>query len=65
MMNVYISFEKLDGFTPDDMRKGKIKPGYENFNVHMIFYINMDGKFNRKAILVADGHTKAPPSSIT
>ena len=42
------------------MRKGKIKPGYEHVNVHMIFYIKMDRNFTRKAILVADGYTTAP-----
>ena len=47
------------------MRTGNIKPGYEHFNGHMIFDINMDGIFTRKSILVADGHTIAPPSSIT
>ena len=31
----------------------------------MIFDINMDGKFIIKKILVANGHTTAPPSSIT
>ena len=31
----------------------------------MIFDINMDGKFTRKAILVADGHTIEPSSSMT
>ena len=31
----------------------------------MIFDINMDGKFTRKAILVADVHTTALTSSIT
>ena len=61
MTNVRISFEKLDSVTPDEMRKGNIYPGYEHVNVHMIFYINMDGKFTREAILVADGHTTAPP----
>ena len=40
-------------------------PGYENVNFHIIFDINMDVKFTRKEILVADGHTTAPPSSIT
>ena len=43
IMNVCIAFEKLDGLTPNEMRKGKIKPGYEHINVHMIFDINMDG----------------------
>ena len=47
------------------MSKGKIRPGYEHANVHMIFDIEMDGKFTRKSILVTDSHTKAPPSSIT
>ena len=47
------------------MKKGDIKPGYEHVNVHMIFDINMDGKFTRKSILVADGHITAFPSSIT
>ena len=65
MMNVRIAFEKLDGITPDKIRKGKIKPGYKNVNMHMIFDINMDGKFTRKARLVADGHTTEPPSLIT
>ena len=32
--------------------------------MHMIFDINMDGNFTRKARLVADGHTTAPLSSI-
>ena len=47
------------------MREGKIKPGHEHVNVHMIFDIKMYGKFTIKARLVADSHTTAPPSSIT
>ena len=47
------------------MSKRKIKPGREHVNVHMIFDIKINGKFTRKAILVADGHITAPPSSIT
>ena len=31
--NVCIPFGKLDGVTPDDTRKGKIRPGYEHVNV--------------------------------
>ena len=65
MTNVCIAFEKLDGVTPDEMIKGKIKPGYEHFNVHIISDIKMDGKFTRKSRLVAKSHTTAPPSSIT
>ena len=65
MTNVGITFDNIDGVTPGDMRKGEINPGYEHVNVHIIFDIKMDGKFIRKARLVADGHTTAPPSSIT
>ena len=65
MTNVRITIVKLDDITPYEIRKGKIKPGYEHVNVHMIFDSNMDGKFNRKAIFVADGHTTTLPSSIT
>ena len=65
MTNVRIASEKLDGVSPDEMRKGGIKPEYEHVNMHMIFDIKMDGKFTRKEILVADGRTTAPQSSIT
>ena len=44
------------------MRKGRIMTGYEHVNVHMIFDINMDGKFTRKSRLLAGVHTTAPPS---
>ena len=47
------------------MRKWNINPGYEHVNVHMIYDIKMDGRFTRKSILVADGYTTSPPSSIT
>ena len=62
MANVRISLEKLDGVTPNDTNKGEIRPIYDHINVHMVFYINMDGKFTRKVILVTDGHTIAPKS---
>ena len=65
MTNVRIAFEKFEGVTPDDTMKGKIKPGYEHVNVHMIFDIKMDGKFTRKARLVDNGHTTLLASSIT
>ena len=62
MTSVRILFEKLDGVTPDEMRKGDINPGYEHVNVQIIFDIKMDGNFTRKARLVAKDHTTAPPS---
>ena len=61
MENVHIVFKKIDNVTPNEMRKGKIRPVYELVNVHMIFDIKMDGKFTKKSILVADGHTTMPP----
>ena len=65
MMNVRIAFDKLEGVSIEDMKSGKVKPGYKYCGLHMIFDIKMDGKFTRKARLVADGHKTAAPSSIT
>ena len=65
MTNVHIAFEYIDGVAPYETRKGKINQGYEHVIVHMIFDINMDGKFTSKAGLVADIHKTAPPSLIT
>ena len=62
MANAQVKFEKIGGVTPNETRKGKIRPGYENINVHMIFDIKVDGKFTRKIRLVADGPTTSPPS---
>ena len=47
------------------MRTSKVKPGYSFCSTHMIFDIKMDGKFTRKARLVADGHKTEAPSSLT
>ena len=47
------------------MKSGKVKPGFKYCGTHMIFDVRMDGKFTRKARLVADGHTTKAPSSIT
>ena len=64
-MNICIAFDKLDGVTPDKIRKGNIKPGYEHVSVHMIFDINMDGNFTRKSRLMDGSHTTSPQSPIT
>ena len=61
MTNVRISFDNLDGVTPNNISKGGINSGCEHVNMHMIFDKKMDGKFTRKEKLVADGHTTAPP----
>ena len=64
-MNVKVTFEKLDGASEGDMKHGKVKPGYKFCGTCMIFDIKMDGKFTRKARLVANGHTTDAPSCIT
>ena len=63
MANVRIASDKLDGVTPDEMGRRKIRPGYEHANVHMVFEINVDDRFTTNSRLMADGHTTAPPSS--
>ena len=65
MANVRIAFEKLEGVNEEQMRSGKLKPGFKFCDTHMIFDIKMDGKFTRKARLVADGHRTDAPASIT
>ena len=63
--NVRIAFDKLEGITEEQMRSGKVKPGYKFITTHIIFDVKMDGKFTRKARLVGDGHKTDTPSSIT
>ena len=63
--NVRIAFEKVDGVNEEQMRTGKVKPGYSFCSTHMIFDVKMDGSFTRKARLVADGHKTKPSTSIT
>ena len=46
------------------MRDGKVLTGYQYIGCNMIFDINMDGNFTRKARFVAGGHTTDPPASI-
>ena len=65
MKNVRVAFEKVDDVNENQMRTGKVKPGFSFCSTHMIFDIKMDGSFTRKARLVADGHKTAPPTSIT
>ena len=64
MANVKIAFEK-GAHTVEEMRDGKVLPGYQEIGYHMIFDIKMDVNFTRKARFVAGGHTTDPPASIT
>jgi len=65
MRNVRVAFEKIDDVTEEQMKTGKIRPGYSYCSTHMIFDVKMDGSFTGKARLVADGHKTKPPTSIT
>ena len=64
MANVRIVFDK-GAHTVEEMRDGKVLPGYQEIGCHMIFDIRMDGNFTRKACSVAGGHTNNSPASIT
>ena len=61
MNNVHVALEVLKGVTPDQMREGKVKPGFKYVRTHIIFDIKMGGKFTHKARLVSGGHKMAPP----
>ena len=49
MRNVRVAFEKIDDVTEEQMKTGKIRPGYSYCSTHMIFDVKMDGSFTRKA----------------
>ena len=49
MANLRISFEDLDVVKPNETRKLKVRPGYDHFNAHIIFYIKMKGNFKINA----------------
>ena len=61
MANLRVSFEVSKGVTTEQMREGKIKPGFKYFGKHIIFNIKRDGKFTRKSKLVVGGHNTSPP----
>ena len=65
MRKARITFQKVDGFTPDDCRQNKALVGYQEIKGHWIFDINMDRKFTRKDRFVAGVHMTKPPLSMT
>ena len=65
MKNFRVVFEDWEEGSLDDARHGLKLVGYQEICCHMIFDINMDGRFTRKARYVAGGHTTDPPYSIT
>ena len=65
MGNVCVAFEAWEEGSLDDARSGQKLVGYQEIRCHMIFYINMDRQFTRKARCVSGGHTTDTLSSIT
>ena len=67
MVRVIQAFEPHENITPEDVRAGKYQTllGYQEMKCHMVFDIKMDGKFTRKARLVAGGHMVEAPVAIT
>ena len=65
MQNVQIVFEKKEGIRKEEIESGKVMPGYKYITTHIIFNIEMDRKFTRKARLVTNGHKTDIPASIT
>ena len=60
------TFELWPNASPDDLRSGRAKlPGFRELGVHMVFDVKMDGKFTRKARLVANGNETAPTKDLT
>ena len=51
------------------MQESNVSPekliGHQEIGLHIIFYINIGENFRRKARMVAGGHTKKTPSSVT
>ena len=57
-----VSLWGFKGVTPEQMREGKVQPGFKYVGTHVIFDIKMGGKFTCKARLVAGRNITAPPS---
>ena len=63
MWNVRVPFEKISHMI-DEMRNGKCQTDFQEIVCHMIFDINMDGKYTHNARLITGGHKNDPPESI-
>ena len=64
MSKVLIAFEKLE-VSPEEMRRGQVRPGFQEIKLHWVFDVKMDDNFTRKARLVAGGHTTETPNAMT
>ena len=65
MKNVLVAFETWEEGLLEDAMRGQKLVGYQEIHCHMIFDINMDRPFTRKARYVAGSHTTDPPPPIT
>ena len=65
MSKAKVSWEVLDGISPEDVRSGRIEKliGYQEIRNHIVFDVKMD--FTRKARYCAGGHTTDAPEGIT
>ena len=51
------TFEMMEGISPDEIRSQRnTLPANKEIGYHLFFDIKMDGKFTRRARLVANGH---------
>ena len=64
MKNISIYFEWWEGIIKEHRSRKKLV-GHQEIGCHMIFDVNMDGKFTSKYIFVAGSHTMIPPTYIT
>ena len=67
MLRVIKAFEPHENVRPEDVRAGRYQRllGFQEMKCHMVFDIKMDGKFTRKARLVAGGHMVEAPVAVT
>ena len=65
MKNVRVAFDVDHDTSVEQARSNKHYVGFQEIKCHMVFVIKMDGKFTRKARLVAGGHTTNTPASLT
>ena len=59
MKHVFVAFEEYD------KSQGPVPLGYKRLDCHMIFDVEMNKNFRRKAQMVADGHKTETTASIT
>jgi hypothetical protein len=64
MLKVKVTWNAMDGITPEDIRSGKAKGmiRFQEICCHIVFHVKMD--FVKKARFVAGGHTTDAPAAM-